>query len=329
LIPRAATGPDGDAPCAVPADAVEFAPLEAPVKMSTRFLPLFACALFVLAGCGAAREAARRAVEPAMSAAPAPADELQAPAEKSEASGAAAGGSDGAANTALALPQARMVIKTAELSLLVRDVEAAFTRAVQLTEGGGGYVQTSTRSAEGGDSAELTLKVPPQQFLSLIDQLDRLGVEERKSIGGQDVTEEYYDLDAELSNKVQVRARLFQLLAKAAKVPDAIQVEEQLERVGADINRIKGRMKYLTTMVGLSTITLSIHSEARATVEEFINWSLIGHGFVVAARVLVRALFFLLQALVVLIPLAAIAGGVTWAVFAIRRRRRPAKKGRS
>jgi hypothetical protein len=143
------------------------------------------------------------------------------------------------------------------------------------------------------------------------------------------VTEEYYDLDAELSNKVQVRTRLFQLLDRAAKVTDAIQVEEQLERVGADINRIKGRMKYLTTMVGLSTITLSIHSEARAAAEEFINWGLIGRGFVVAARVLVRALFFILQALVVLIPLAAIAGGVTWAVIAIRRRRTPTKKARS
>jgi hypothetical protein len=300
------------------------------VKKIIRLLPLFACVLFVLAGCGAAREAARGAAKPAQSE---PAADLlkerAAPAEAPASPSAAANDGTAAAGQALALPQARMVIKTAELSLRVRDVEAAFTRAVQLTEGGGGYVQSSTRSAEGGDSAELTLKVPPQQFLSLIGQLDALGVEENKSIGGQDVTEEYYDLDGELSNKVQVRARLFQLLERAAKVADAIQVEEQLERVGADINRIKGRMKYLTTMVGLSTITLSIHSEARASAEEFINWGLVGHGFVVAARVLVRALFFILQALVVLIPLAAIAGGVTWAVFAIRRRRRPAKKGRS
>jgi hypothetical protein len=294
------------------------------MKTTARILPLLACILLVLVGCGAARSIARRAAEPAMSA-PAPAEELK---DQASSAGKAGGAFDGSPNQALALPQARMVIKTASLSLRVRDVDAAFTRAIQLTEGGGGYVQSSTRSAEGGDSAELTLKVPPEQFLSLIGLLDKLGVEESKSIAGQDVTEEYYDLDAELSNKVQVRARLFQLLAKAAKVTDAIQVEEQLERVGADINRIKGRMKYLTTMVGLSTITLSIHSEARASAEEFINWALIGHGFVVAARVLVRALFFILQALVVLIPLAAIGGGVTWAIIAVRRRRTSSKRAR-
>jgi hypothetical protein len=296
------------------------------MKTTARLLSILACVMIVLAGCGAARSAEQRAAKPGMNAASIPSEKDRAAATEAPAS--PSGEAGGSSNQALALPSTRMVIKTAELSLRVRDVEAAFTRTVQLTEGGGGYVQSSTRSAEGGDSAELTLKVPPEQFLSLIGQLDKLGVEESKSIGGQDVTEEYYDLDAELANKVQVRARLFQLLDRAAKVTDAIQVEEQLERVGADINRIKGRMKYLTTMVGLSTITLSIHSEARAAAEEFINWGLIGHGFVVAARVLVRALFFILQALVVLIPLAAIAGGVTWAVISIRRRRKPSKKGR-
>ena len=230
-----------------------------------------------------------------------------------------------APGSALALPESRMVIKTAALSVRVRDVDTAFTRAVQLTEGIGGYVQSSTRSGEGGESAELTLRVPPDQFLPLIASLGSLGTEESKSISGQDVTEEYYDLDAELSNKTQVRGRLLQLLDRAAKVSDAIQVEEQLERVGGDINRIKGRMKYLTTMVGLSTITLGIHSEARPRAEEFINWGFVGHGFVVAARALVQALFFILQALVVVIPLGAIAGAVFWGIRAVLRRRSPVK----
>jgi len=277
---------------------------------------LFASLLVTLAGCGAAREAGRPAAiaqreAKAMPASPA-ADEAGQPA-----AGAVPG-------QVLALPQNRMVIKTASLSLRVRDVDAAFTRAVRLAEASGGYVQASTRSAEGGDSAELTLRVPPDQFLPLITALDSLGTEESKSIGGQDVTEEYYDLDAELVNKQEVRARLFQLLDRAAKVQDAIQVEEQLERVGADINRIKGRMKYLTTMVGLSTITVSMHSEARPAAAEFLNWSMIGNGFVVAARILVRVIFFILQALVVLIPLGIIGGGIAWAVVAIVRRRRKA-----
>jgi hypothetical protein len=294
------------------------------MKSSFLLPSLLFCVTLVIAGCGNARETATQ--EKPVPAAPtekktpialAPAGSGSEDTVQQDAAGAAS-------SQEPALPQSRMVIKTASLSLRVRDVDSAFSKAVQLTEGSGGYVQASTRSAEDGDSAELTLRVPPDQFLPLIKSLDSLGTEETKSIGGQDVTEEYYDLDAELTNKQEVRARLFQLLDRAAKVSDAIQVEEQLERVGADVNRIKGRMKYLTAMVGLSTVTLSIHSEARPSAEEFLNWGMVGHGFVTAARILVQVFFFILQALVVLIPLGAVGGGVAWAVVAIVRKRRRA-----
>jgi hypothetical protein len=293
------------------------------MKSSVRLLSVLLCAFFLLAGCGAA---GRTPTPPGAKAemrdfsVPAPA----APQTEAMNGQPAAASAAGAAGQALALPQARMVIKTASLTLLVRNVDSAFTRAAQLTDAAGGYVQSSTRSQEGGDSAELTLRVPPDQFLPLITALDALGTEQSKSIGGQDVTEEYYDLDAELTNKEQVRARLFQLLDRAAKVSDAVLVEEQLERVNGDINRIKGRMKYLSTMVGLSTITLSMHSQERPAMEEFLNWDMVGHGFFVAARVLVQIFFFILYALVVLIPLGAVGGAVAWGVITfLRRRKKP------
>ena len=285
-----------------------------------------ACCLLVIAGCSRPREMAQ-AEKPALTA---PLEEKSLSATPAADSSQRAAGQPGPAGSRaesdLALPQGRMVITTASLSVRVKDVDAAFARAVQLAEGGGGYVQSSTQSVEGGDRADLTLRVPPEGFLPLITALAALGTLESKSIGGEDVTQEYYDLDAELQNKMEVRARLFQLLDRAAKVSDAIQVEEQLERVGADVNRIKGRMKYLKTMVGLSTVTLSLYSEARASAEEFINWNLVGHGFVVAARVLVQALFFILQALVVLIPLGAIGGGVAWGIVVFVRAQRKKKR---
>ncbi len=237
--------------------------------------------------------------------------------------------------TGISLPQAqtqqaqtqaaRMIIKTASLQVKVQDVEAAFNRAVQLAEGSGGYVQTSTRSVLAGDRADLTIKVPPDGFLPLIKSLESLGSAQSKSISGQDVTEEYYDLEGELENLLQVRGRLFELLSQAKKVDDAILVEEQLERIGSNVNRVKGRMKYLQTMTGLSTIDLTLSSEERPVAEAFINWSFIGNGFVVAARALVRIFFFILQALVVIIPLGIVAGAAAWGVIRLLRVRRAAR----
>ena len=219
----------------------------------------------------------------------------------------AAGGS-----TAQTLPlpevqssQSRMIIKTASVSVLVKDVDAAFARAVQLAEGSGGYVQSSTRSSEAGERADLTVKLPPDGFLAYIAAVEALGKSQSKSIAGQDVTEEYYDLQAELENLTQVRSRLFKLLDEAKKVSDAIEVERELERVGGDINRITGRMKYLQTMVGMSTVNLTLSTEARPASQSFINWNMVGFGFVRAAQILVGIILFVLQALVVVVPIGA------------------------
>ncbi len=229
------------------------------------------------------------------------------------------------------LPSERMVIKSATLSVRVRNVDAAYARAVQLAETSGGYVQSSTQYREGEDRADLTIRIPPPGFLPLIASLEALGTQESKSISGEDVTQEYYDLSAELSNQLAVRDRLLQLLKQATKVTDAIAVEQELERVGANVNRIEGRMKYLQTMTGLSTINVSLFSDARPAAESFLNWSLIGHGFFRAAQVLVQVLFFILQALVVVIPVAALGGGAAWGIVLlvrwVRSRRNGAPRG--
>ncbi len=279
----------------------------------------------VLAGCGAA---ARERDQDSLvflseSAAAAPAAEAKRSADAESTGGAAAG------STATTLPSARMVIKTASLSVRVKDVAGANTRAIQLAEAGGGYVQSSSQYAEGGDRADLSIRVPPEGFLPLIRSLEALGKVDAKSISGEDVTEEYYDLDARLENLTEVRGRLFDLLDRAAKVSDAIEVEQELERVGGEINQIKGRMKYLQNMTGLATVNLSLYTDEKPAAVPFINWAMIGNGFVVAARWLVQALFFILQALVVAIPLGIVGCAAAYGIIRLLRwwrgRRAPAK----
>lgn len=288
---------------------------------------VLSASILLLASCG--RQAARAQAELSPTAAKegslaaGGAASGAAPSEAAEAPGSpTAGITSGAAPalpTANELPAARMVIKTATLSVRVKDVASAFSRATQLAETRGGFVLSSTQETSGGDRADLTIRVPPEGFLGLLASLESLGTVEHKSIAGEDVTEEYYDLDAQLGNLTQVRGRLLELLQRAAKVSDAVEVERELERVGGELNRIEGRMRYLRTMVGLSTIDLSLYSEERPAAEPFINWSLIANGFVVAARVLLQALFFILQALVVVIPIGAIAGAVAYGIWRLVR----------
>jgi len=290
-----------------------------------RAISVFLLAGLLLAGCGAAARE-RDGFERTLMSESAPAEPM---AEAKRSADAASGAGAPADNAATTLPSTRMVIKTAALSVRAKDVPVANTRAIQLAEAGGGYVQSSSQYEEGGERADLSIRVPPEGFLPLIRSLEALGQVDAKSISGEDVTEEYYDLDARLENLTEVRRRLFELLDRAVKVTDAIEVEQQLERVGGEVNQIKGRMKYLQTMTGMATINLSLYTDDKPAAEPFINWAMIGGGFVTAARWLVQALFFVLQALVVLIPLAAIGGaaayGIVRLVRYVRARRAPAK----
>jgi hypothetical protein len=290
-----------------------------------RAISVFLLAGLLLAGCSAAARESDGLERTFMSesAPAAPAAEAKRSADAESAAGAIA---DNASTT---LPSTRMVIKTAALSVRVKDVAGANTRAIQLAEAGGGYVQSSSQYVEGGERADLSIRVPPEGFLPLIRSLEALGQVDAKSISGEDVTEEYYDLDARLENLTQVRSRLFALLDRAAKVTDAIEVEQELERVGGEVNQIKGRMKYLQNMAGLATVNLSLYTDEKPAAVPFINWAMIGNGFVVAARWLVQALFFILQALVVAIPLGVIGCAAAYGVIRLlrwmRSRRAPAK----
>jgi hypothetical protein len=66
-------------------------------------------------------------------------------------------------------------------------------------------VQTSTESQDGGERADVTIRVPLHGFLPLIASLEALGVPSSKTISGEDVTQEYYDLKGELQNQMEVR----------------------------------------------------------------------------------------------------------------------------
>ena len=290
-----------------------------------RAISVFLLAGLLLAGCSAAARESDR-LERTFKSETAPAEPMAEAKRSADAESAAGAIADNASTT---LPSTRMVIKTAALSVRVKDVAGANTRAIQLAEAGGGYVQSSSQYVEGGERADLSIRVPPEGFLPLIRSLEALGQVDAKSISGEDVTEEYYDLDARLENLTEVRSRLFELLDRAAKVTDAIEVEQQLERVGGEVNQIKGRMKYLQNMAGLATVNLSLYTDEKPAAVPFINWAMIGNGFVVAARWLVQALFFILQALVVRSRSAVIGCAAAYGVIRLlrwmRSRRAPAK----
>lgn len=157
----------------------------------------------------------------------------------------------------------RMVIKTASLSLEVKSVpEAEAAVTAQVNELQGYVVSVQTIGTGNNLYSTITFRVPAEHFEEALTRVQSLAKRVvSRTVGGDDVTEEYVDLDARVRNLEISRDRLRDLLNRASDVSDAISVNAALTEVQGQIEQIRGRMQYLERSTALSTIDVTLQAE--------------------------------------------------------------------
>jgi len=152
-----------------------------------------------------------------------------------------------------------MLMRTASLRMRVEEVREAHDEVARIAREAKGYVAETTLSGEAGPmSASITIRVPAEGLDSVIDRVAALGKLLHKQISTQEVTEEYVDLTSRRRNLMREEERLLDLLKRAGKVSDLLQVEQTLARVRGEIETISGRMRYLENRVALSTVHVQL-----------------------------------------------------------------------
>ncbi|MGH3326705.1 MAG: DUF4349 domain-containing protein [Streptomycetales bacterium] len=181
------------------------------------------------------------------------------------------------------VPRGRQVVHTAQVTVETRDVSTAAARAEQLALGAGGMVSaqdTSTDSitdtvtgspagpadpAARQTRAELTLRVPPEQYRQVLRDLAELGRRLALTSRAEDVTQQVVDVEARLQTQQDSVQRLRALLAEAESVSDVISIESELSQRIADLEALEARQQALTEQVAMTTITvLFLEPEAAA-----------------------------------------------------------------
>lgn len=142
-----------------------------------------------------------------------------------------------------------LLIYTGQVVLAVFDVTATQERALATIESFGGY--SSQRNAQ-----QMVFRVPAEKFREALDALKKLGDVLRLDWAAQDVGEEYRDLQIRLKNNLDMRERLLVMLAGAKEIEAALAVEEQLERITLEIERINGQLRSLQDRLAYSTISI-------------------------------------------------------------------------
>ena len=216
-----------------------------------------------------------------------------------------------------------MIVRTGEMSLVVTDVVDTRDEIAQLAVRLDGYVVSSRIWGEEQDKrGRISVRVPDERFEQTLAELGELAVRvESESTNSRDVTEEYTDLEARLTNAEATESQYLALLERA-EVEETIRIYELLHRVRGEIEQIKGRMQYLERTSSLSLIEVRLEPEATAKPLVRAGWSAL-EALKSAVRGIVTFGQWLGTAAIVLLIFSPVWGTILGVIlWRLRRRKR-------
>jgi hypothetical protein len=230
-------------------------------------------------------------------------------------------GSTGAASQLRLVDLGNRIVRTATVDLEVgKDrLNETINRATEVvTRARGTYVGSSTSVPDGGPaSGQVTFRVPVDAYEPVLRELKGLGTYRGEQSSTEDVTNQYIDLNGQLASwRAQERVYL-RLLDRARSVADVITVQNQLQQVQSNIERLQGQVDHLEDQSSFSTIVLQLREPGAAAPPAgrlARAWATAVNGLgVMAAAVLVGVVW--------LIPVLVLAGLVVLGLRAVRRPR--------
>jgi hypothetical protein len=175
------------------------------------------------------------------------------------------GQSPNKADDEVSSPSDRLVIKSAALTMRVEDVTSSSEDIQNLAVELGGFVTSSRISTYAtGTSSEylqgvVTIRVPSERFDDALTHIKSIAAKvESENITGQDVTEEYTDLQAEIRNLEAAEQQLLELFNRSGSVEEILKVQQQLTQVRGQIEIKKGRAQFLEESATYSSIAITL-----------------------------------------------------------------------
>lgn len=155
------------------------------------------------------------------------------------------------------------IIKTAHLRFETQNLETSFSNIYKAAKTYKAYIQNDNSGTDYGSIyRNITLRIPNTNFDAFIHEISK-GVThfDRKEISAEDVTEEFVDVEARLKAKRTLENRYLEILKKANKVSEILEVEKQLSIIREEIEVAEGKLKYLQNRVSMSTISIEMYTE--------------------------------------------------------------------
>ncbi len=225
----------------------------------------------------------------------------------------------------------RKVAYEGDLSLEVKGLDDFLPLVEKKTSELGGYMVESAvyKESEEHRGAHLTVRVPADHFNDFLAYVEENSTEvHNRNVRGQDVTEEYVDLESRLKAKKAVEERLLAFMEEAQKTEDLLKISDDLGRIQEEIEQLQGRMKYLDNRIEYAVVTMNVsesYSPKLQNREELNTWDKTKDVFISTLNGLSAFASWIFVAIVGFSPvliLLGIIGAVVWLLLRRRNRNR-------
>ena len=154
----------------------------------------------------------------------------------------------------------RKIIYNANVALVTEDLNKFENALTKLIEANKAYVADSDRTGSAGSSrhGSWKVRVPVELYAPFLKAASSLGELVSVKADSQDVSEEFFDLEArEAAKKVEEQRLLKHLTDSTGKLDEILAVERELTRVRSEIERMQGRLRALGNLTTLATVTIT------------------------------------------------------------------------
>ena len=164
-----------------------------------------------------------------------------------------------------ALPSSnRKIIYDSRIDLVVEQFDGISQKIIELANEVGGFIASENTGKMRGSkrSGNWVVRVPVLNYSTFLGKAAEIGILESQSQTAQDVTAQYVDLVARISNSKRLEERILHLLErKDAQLKSIIEVENELARVRGQIEQMEGSLRVLSDQTSLATVTISVREE--------------------------------------------------------------------
>lgn len=211
------------------------------------------------------------------------------------------------------------IIKTANINFRVEDYSKSRAAIERIVRASGGYISSENEQKNSYSiNNSMVIRIPNSGFDSLVERLSSVAMEvNSKTVSAEDVTAQFVDIQARLKTKKEIESRYIDLLDKANKISDILEIEEKIREIREEIEAKEGQLKYLGDQVAYSTVHLDFYQTFEYQPSDkpgFFNrlGSAFGSGW--------KGLLEFIVGFVYLWPLWLIISVLAWGIYRLIRR---------